>query len=143
MFCTYSFFSCAFLKWCMIQLWYASSANCTPLSAHTSEEQLRHPHDRGWIFDRSNKRYTWSPWFTVTLCRVWEIFEQPLTARMQEKCLFFSSQSVKDIRKKSPWRNSPTTSAEELYDSFYHNEGLKNKLKRAPLLGLAKSIYLM
>ena len=62
---------------------------------------------------------------------------------MQEKCLFFSSQSVKDIRKKSPWRNSPTTSAEEFYDSFYHNEGLENKLKRAPLLGLAKSIYLI
>ena len=38
------------------------------------------------------------------------------------------------------WRNSSTASAEEFYYSFYYNEGLENKLTRAPLLGLAKSI---
>ena len=42
---------------------------------------------------------------------------------------------------KSPWRNSSTASAEEFYYSFYDNEGLENKLTRAPLLGLAKFIY--
>ena len=48
----------------------------------------------------------------------------------------------------TPWtgvlillRNSCTASAEEFYYSFYFNEGLENKLTRAPLLGLAKSIY--
>ena len=40
-----------------------------------------------------------------------------------------------------PWKNFPTVSAEEFYYSFYYNEGLENKLTRAPLLGLAKSIY--
>ena len=40
-----------------------------------------------------------------------------------------------------PWRNSSTASAEEFYYSFYYNEGLENKLIRAPLLGLAKAIY--
>ena len=40
-----------------------------------------------------------------------------------------------------PWRNSSTASTEELYYSFYYNEGLGNKLTRAPLLVLAKSIY--
>ena len=40
-----------------------------------------------------------------------------------------------------PWKNFPTLSAEEFYYSFYYNEGLENKLTRAPLLGLAKSIY--
>ena len=39
------------------------------------------------------------------------------------------------------WRNSSTASAEEFYYSFYYNEGLENKLTRAPLLGLANSIY--
>ena len=42
---------------------------------------------------------------------------------------------------KSPWRNSSTASAEEFYSSFHFNVGLENKLIRAPLLGLAKSIY--
>ena len=42
---------------------------------------------------------------------------------------------------KSPLRNSSTATAEEFYHSSYLNEGLENKLKRAPLLGLAKSIY--
>ena len=28
-----------------------------------------------------------------------------------------------------------------IYYSFYYNQGLENKLARAPLLGLAKSIY--
>ena len=41
----------------------------------------------------------------------------------------------------SSWRNSSTASAEEFSYSFYYNEGLENKLTRAPLLGLAKSIY--
>ena len=41
----------------------------------------------------------------------------------------------------SPWRNSSTASAEEFYYSFYYKEGLENILTRAPLLGLAKSIY--
>ena len=39
-----------------------------------------------------------------------------------------------------PLKNSSTASAEEFYYSFYYNEGLENKLTRAPLLGLAKSI---
>ena len=42
---------------------------------------------------------------------------------------------------KSPWRNSSTATAEEFYYSSYENEGLENKLKRAPFLGLAKSAY--
>ena len=37
--------------------------------------------------------------------------------------------------------NSSTASAEEFYNSFYYNEGLENKLTRAPLLGSAKSLY--
>ena len=41
----------------------------------------------------------------------------------------------------SSWRNSSTASAEEFSYSFYYNEGLENKLTRALLLGLAKSIY--
>ena len=41
----------------------------------------------------------------------------------------------------SPWRNSSTAKAEEFYYSFYCNEGLENKLTRAPLLCSAKSIY--
>ena len=40
-----------------------------------------------------------------------------------------------------PWRNSSTASAEEFYHSFHYNEGLENKLIRASLLGLARSIY--
>ena len=43
----------------------------------------------------------------------------------------------------SPWRNSSTASAEEFYYSFYYNEELENKLRRAQLKGLAKSIYYM
>ena len=39
------------------------------------------------------------------------------------------------------WKTSSTASAEEFHYSFYYNEGLENKLTRAPLLGLAKSIY--
>ena len=38
------------------------------------------------------------------------------------------------------WRNSSTASAEEFYYSFYYNEELENKLTRALLLGVAKSI---
>ena len=41
----------------------------------------------------------------------------------------------------SSWRNSSTASAEKFSYSFYYNEGLENKLTRAPLLGLAKTIY--
>ena len=39
-----------------------------------------------------------------------------------------------------PSRNSSTASAEEFYYSFYYNEELENKLTRALLLGVAKSI---
>ena len=42
---------------------------------------------------------------------------------------------------KSPWRNSFTASAEEFYCSFYFNEGLENKLARAPLLDLANILH--
>ena len=41
----------------------------------------------------------------------------------------------------SSWRNSSTASAEKFSYNFYYNEGLENKLTRAPLLGLAKSLY--
>ena len=40
-----------------------------------------------------------------------------------------------------PLKNSSTASAEEFCYNLYYNEGLENKLTRAPLLGLAKSIY--
>ena len=40
-----------------------------------------------------------------------------------------------------PLKKSSSASAEEFYCSFYCNEGLENKLTRASLLGLAKSIY--
>ena len=42
---------------------------------------------------------------------------------------------------RSRLKNSFTANAEEIYYSFYHNEELENKLTRASLLGLAKSIY--
>ena len=40
-----------------------------------------------------------------------------------------------------PLTNSSSTWVEELYYSFYFNEGLENKLTRVPLLSLAKSIH--
>ena len=42
-----------------------------------------------------------------------------------------------------PGRNSSTASAEEFYNRFYYSEGLKHKLKRVPLLGLPKYIYIL
>ena len=42
---------------------------------------------------------------------------------------------------KSPWRTPLTACAEEFYYSFNYNEGQENKLRRASLSGLAKSIH--
>ena len=40
-----------------------------------------------------------------------------------------------------PQRNSSAASDEEFYYSFYYDEGLENKLTRAPFLGLARSLH--
>ena len=54
---------------------------------------------------------------------------------------FYPSLPIPGPVSQFPWKNFPTVSAEEFYYRFYYNEGLENKLTRAPLLGLAKSIY--
>ena len=54
--------------------------------------------------------------------------------------LSFPSPPPPGLVSSSPWRNSSTASAEEFYYSFYYNEELENKLTRALLLGVAKSI---
>ena len=113
------------------------------LTSHTLSEEEKIPHHRKFAQNIRNKNEgpqllgnatdlheCWS------LCKLWE-------RRPQVPDLVNSSlpSPPPEWSLNPHWKTSSTASAEEFHYSFYYNEGLENKLTRAPLLGLAKSIY--
>ena len=113
------------------------------LTSHTLSEEEKIPYHRKFsqnirnknegpqlLGNTTDKHECWS------LCKLWE-------RRSQVPDLVNSSlpSPPPEWSLNPHWKTSSTASAEEFHYSFYYNEGLENKLTRAPLLGLAKSIY--
>ena len=80
-----------------------------------------------------------------TTTKVLSCLKIPLTSMRFIASCFIANSSLPSpspaVVSLSPWRNSFTASVAEFFKIFYFNVGLENKLTRAPLLGLAKSLY--
>ena len=95
---------------------------------------------KNWLYISENFLKT-----SGTTTKVLSCLKIPLTSMRFIASCFIANSSLPSpspaVVSLSPWRNSFTASVAEFFKIFYFNVGLENKLTRAPLLGLAKSLY--